>query len=61
MKKTYTHIVRSKITGQAYSRHSTKDLALAAFGKKTTDRDPLEIIEYSNEYWSKMGLRKIKR
>jgi len=61
MKKTYTHIVSSKITGQAYSRHSTKDLALAAVRKKTTDRDPLEISPYTDEYWTKMCLRKIKR
>jgi hypothetical protein len=55
MKKTYTHIVRSKITGQAYSRHTSQDLAVRAVRRKTTDRDPLEVVQYSDEYWTKMG------
>ena len=55
--KEYTHIVRSKIYGTAISRHSSLELA----GKKMIKRgdkggkDPVEIINYSDAYWKKMG------
>ena len=60
MKKTYSHIVRSKITGQCISRHTSQALAMAAVRRKTTDKNPLGVIDYSDEYWTKMGKAKYR-
>ena len=49
--KVYTHIVRSKITGKAISRHTSRELAQAAVARKTTGKNPLSVVEYSEKYW----------
>jgi len=47
----YMYIVSSKITGAAISRHTSRELAQAAVARKTTEKNPLEAIYYSDEYW----------
>jgi hypothetical protein len=50
----YKYIVREKITGIALSRHRTRALAGRAWNKAHTDRNPCEIIAYSESYWREM-------
>jgi hypothetical protein len=49
--KNFTHIVRNIITGSAISRHTSLELAQAAAARKTTGKNPLSIVEYSEQYW----------
>ena len=47
----YMYIVRNIITGSAISRHTSLELAQAAAARKTTGKNPLSIVEYSEQYW----------
>jgi len=53
--RPYAYILRRKITGVAISRHATIEAARRASKKIGDDpRAPLEIIDYSENYWNEM-------
>ena len=54
-KKTYSHMLVCKISGIVASRHSSERAAIKALRAKDSARDPLELREYSEGYFAKMG------
>lgn len=53
--KTYSHMLVRKISGIAIGRYLSEKSALRIFRKKNSDRDPLEVREYSEFYWKQMA------
>ena len=53
--KTYSHMLVRKISGIAIGRYLSEKSALRVLRKKNSDRDSLEIREYSEFYWKQMA------
>jgi hypothetical protein len=53
-KINYSHMLVRKISGIPVSRHCSEGAAINALRRKDSRRDPLELREYSAEYYAKM-------
>ena len=53
-KINYSHMLVRKINGMVSSRHTSEASAIKAMRSKDSAHDPLEMREYSAEYYAKM-------